>query len=995
MTLASERHVVQNPLIRYAEEAGWTYLPPDEALRLRHGPEQPFLQDVLIAQLQRLNPGVVTSAEQAAEVIARLMRLRPDIEGNREAWEYLKGLKTVFVQAERRERNLRLLDPQQVEANTFHVTDEFRFHSGPNKIRADVVFLVNGIPVILVETKAATRLEGIAEAFDQVRRYHLEAPDLLVQTQLFALTHLVQFFYGATWSLSRKALFNWRDDIGAKYISPLPDDFSPRPDQPDFETLVKSFIAPRRVLRVLTDYILFSRKDGELSKIVLRPHQMRAVERCLARAREAVRAQRAAPQRRRGLIWHTQGSGKTYTMLTLARLLLETPAFQNPTVLLIVDRNELQSQLFQNLEAVGFGKVHMALSKRHLRDLLKSDTRGLIVSMIHKFDDMPANLNPRANIFVLVDEAHRTTGGDLGNYLMGALPNATFIGFTGTPIDRTAHGRGTFKTFGADDPQGYLDKYSIRESIEDGTTVPLHYQLAPNDLIADREAMEKEFWAAAELEGVADVEELNRVLDRAVTLTNMLKNRERVDKIARFVAEHFQNYVAPMGYKAFLVAVDREACCFYKEALDRYLPPEASAVVISAGHNDPPHIKRHHLSEDEETRIRKAFRKPGENPQIFIVTEKLLTGYDAPILYCMYLDKPMRDHVLLQAIARVNRPYESEEGQRKTTGLIVDFVGVFENLERALAFDSQDVSGVVEGLEVLQARFTELMAQGRADYLPLTAGKTEDKAAEAVLEHFRDRERREAFYAFFRELQEIYEILSPDPWLRPFLKDYERLVEMYRLVRSAYEPHVPVDKSFLRKTAEIVQKHTQTSQIREPQATYEIGTEALLALLHEDRPDTVKVFNLLKELNRIVAEQGKTAPHLIPIGERAEEIRRRFEERLISAQDALQDLEEVVRQLQTAQEERRSRGEAALRPYFPQVFAVEWWLRTQGIEAEKAAQTAASLEEAFALFPNWLISVADERELRTRLYKALLVLGVEEVIPWANRILDLLRRAAE
>jgi type I restriction enzyme R subunit len=978
MTLASERHVVQEPLVVYAQEAGWTYLPPDEALRLRHGPEQPFLQDVLIAQLQRLNPGVVTSAEQAAEIIARLMRLRPDIEGNREAWEYLKGLKTVFVQAERRERNLRLLDPQQVEANTFHVTDEFRFHSGPNKIRSDVVFLVNGIPVILVETKAATRLEGIAEAFDQVRRYHLEAPDLLVQTQLFALTHLVQFFYGATWSLSRKALFNWREEIvGAK-------NFSPRPD---FETLVKSFIAPRRVLRVLTDYILFSRKDGELSKIVLRPHQMRAVERCLARARD--------PQKRRGLIWHTQGSGKTYTMLTLARLLLETPAFQNPTVLLIVDRNELQSQLFQNLEAVGFGKVHLALSKRHLRDLLKSDTCGLIVSMIHKFDDMPANLNTRANIFVLVDEAHRTTGGDLGNYLMGALPNATFIGFTGTPIDRTAHGRGTFKTFGADDPQGYLDKYSIRESIEDGTTVPLHYQLAPNDLIADREAMEKEFWAAAELEGVADVEELNRVLDRAVTLTNMLKNRQRVDKIARFVAEHFQNYVAPMGYKAFLVAVDREACCFYKEALDRYLPPEASAVVISAGHNDPPHIKRHHLSEDEEARIRKAFRKPGENPQIFIVTEKLLTGYDAPILYCMYLDKPMRDHVLLQAIARVNRPYESEEGQRKTTGLIVDFVGVFENLERALAFDSQEVSGVVEGLEVLQERFTELMAQGRADYLPLTAGKTEDKAAEAVLEHFRDRERREAFYAFFRELQEIYEILSPDPFLRPFLKDYERLVGMYRLVRSAYEPHVPVDKSFLRKTAEIVQKHTQTSQIREPQATYEIGTEALLALLHEDRPDTVKVFNLLKELNRIVAEQGKTAPHLIPIGERAEEIRRRFEERLISAQDALQDLEEVVRQLQTAQEERRSRGEAALRPYFPQVFAVEWWLRTQGVEAEKAAQTATSLEEAFALFPNWLITVADERELRTRLYKALLVLGVEEVIPWANRILDLLRRAAE
>ena len=986
MTLSSERRVVQNPLIRYAEEAGWTYLSPEDALRLRHGPDQPLLQDVLITQLQRLNSGVVTSAEQAAEVIARLVRIRPDIEGNREAWEYLKGLKTVFVQAERRERNLRLLDPQQVEANTFHVTDEFRFHSGPHKIRADVVFLVNGIPVILVETKAATRLEGIAEALDQVRRYHREAPDLLVQTQLFALTQLVEFFYGATWSLSRKALFNRREEVGANSNSP----------RPDFETLVKSFVARRRVLRVLTDYILFARKDGELSKIVLRPHQMRAVERCLARAREAVRAQRAAPQRRRGLIWHTQGSGKTYTMLTLARLLLETPAFQNPTVLLIADRNELQSQLFQNLKAVGFGSVHLALSKCHLRDLLEADTRGVIVSMIHKFDGIPENLNARANIFVLVDEAHRSTGGDLGNYLMGALPNATLIGFTGTPIDRTAHGQGTFKTFGADDPQGYLDKYSIRESIEDGTTVPLHYQLAPNDLIANREAMEKDFWAAG-LEGVADVEELNRVLDRAVTLTNMLKNRERVDKIAHFVAGHFRTYVQPMGYKAFLVAVDRESCCFYKEALDRlykeapdrYLPPEASAVVISAGHNDPPHIKRYHLSEDEESRIRKAFRKPDENPQILIVTEKLLTGYDAPILYCMYLDKPMRDHVLLQAIARVNRPYESEDGRRKTTGLILDFVGVFENLERALAFDSKDVSGVVEGLEVLQERFAQLMAQGRAEYLPLTAGKTEDKAAEAALEHFRNKEHRETFYAFFREVQEIYEILSPDPFLRPFLEDYERLVEMYRLVRSAYEPHVPVDKSFLRKTAKIVQQHTRTSQIREPQATYEIGPAALLALLHEDKPDTVKVFNLLKELHCLVADEAACAPHLIPIGERAEEIRRHFEERLISAQEALQHLDKVVRQLQTAQEERRSS------PLSPQAFAVEWWLRTQGTEAEKAAQTAASLEEAFARFPNWTISVADERELRTRLYKALLSLGVKEIVAWADRILDLLRRAIE
>src|SRR6202022_491349 len=182
-------------------------------------------------------------------------------------------------------------------------------------------------------------------------------------------------------------------------------------------------------------------------------------------------------------------------------------------------------------------------------------------------------------------EAHRTTGGDLGNYLLGALPNATYIGFTGTPIDRTAHGKGTFKVFGADDPKGYLDKYSIRESIEDGTTVPLHYALAPNELRVDRDTLEREFLDLAELEGVADVETLNRVLDRAVNLRNMLKNRDRVEAVARYTANHFRDTVEPMGYKAFLVGVDREACALYKDALDRYLPTEYSEVVISSGHN--------------------------------------------------------------------------------------------------------------------------------------------------------------------------------------------------------------------------------------------------------------------------------------------------------------------------------------------------------------------------------------------------------------------------
>jgi len=960
MSLASERATVQNPLIRYAEEAGWKYLPREEALRLRGGENIPVLRSVLIEKLQTLNPGVVSSQSKAEELLFRLLSVRPNIEGNLEAWEYLRGLKTLFVEAERREMNVRLLDTEYIENNSFHVTDEFRFTGGIKPIRADVVFLVNGIPVIIIETKAATKVEGIAEAFDQIRRYHQDGAELLAQTQLFALTHLVKFYYGATWILSQKALFNWREEQAG-----------------DFETLVKSFIAPRRVLRVITDYILFPRKDGELTKIVLRPHQIRAVERVLVRAKNQ--------KKRRGLIWHTQGSGKTYTMILAARLLLRDPAFRNPTVLMIVDRNELQQQLFQNLESVGFGHVYLARSKNELRDLLSRDVRGLIVSMIHKFDDMPPDLITRDNVFVLVDEAHRSTGGELGNYLMGALPNATFIGFTGTPIDKTAYGRGTFKTFGCEDEKGYLDKYSIRESIEDNTTVPLHYQLAPNELIADRDTMEKEFWQVAELEGVSDIEELNRVLDRAVTLSNMLKNSDRVNRVAKFVADHFREYVKPMGFKAFLVAVDREACCLYKEALDKFLPSEWTAVDISPNHNDPPHMRRYHLSDEEEASLRRAFRRAGENPQIFIVTEKLLTGYDAPILYAMYLDKPMRDHVLLQAIARVNRPYEGEDGQRKTAGLIVDFVGIFDNLERALAFDSRDVEGVIEGIDILKKRFAELMNEARKKYLPLYSGENPDRCAEVILKEFLDKEKRDSFYKFFRELQEAYEILSPDPFLRPYLSDYEKLTEMYRLLRSAYEPHIGTDKSLLRKTAEIVQKHTHTSLIMEPQETYEIDSTALKAIMAQNKPETVKVFNLLKEFYRLIQEKGIKSPYLIPIGERAEQLRRLFEEKLASVKETLENLDKLIAKLKEAETERKESGLSE------KAFALEWFLRINHIvEADTATEIAEKMDEAFKKYPYWSTVKDQERDVRIELYKILQKMKVSFEV--AEPILDLLGR---
>lgn len=939
----SERGAVQNPFLRYATEAGWTYLPPEQALTLRGGDGGLLLRPVFLEMVQQLNPGTV-DAHRAEDLARRVERVLPRIEGNLEAWEYLRGLRTVFVPEEKRERDVRLLDAAHWEANRFHVTDELRFYNGTHAIRLDVALFVNGVPVLLVETKAAHKRDGIALALDQIRRYHREGPELLALLQVHALTHLVQFYYGPTWNLSRKVLFNWKEETAAA----------------DFESLVKAFVHPQRLLRVLTDFILFTRQDDELSKAILRPHQMRAVERVVRRA--------ADPAKRRGLVWHTQGSGKTYTMIVVAQQLIQHPLFANPTVLMLVDRNELEAQLFGNLAAVGFGHVEVAQSKRHLQDLLRRQYRGLIVSTIHKFEDMPAAVDTRDNIIVLVDEAHRTTGGTLGNLLLGALPHATYIGFTGTPIDRSARGQSTFQVFGRDDPQGYLDKYGIAESIADGTTVPLHYSLAPSDLRVDRATLEREFLSLVEAEGVSDIEELNRILEKAVTLRNMLKNRERMERIAAYVADHYRRVVEPMGYKAFLVAVDREACALYKEALDHHLPPEYSEVVYSPFHGDEERLARFHHSEEEEKRIRRAFRKPEALPKILIVTEKLLTGFDAPILYCMYLDKPMRDHVLLQAMARVNRPYEDEQGRHKPAGFVLDFVGIFENLEKALAFDSRDVAGVLQEVDLLRERFARLIEQGRAEYLSLAAGAVADKAVERVLAHFRDEEARQAFYHFFQELQDLYEILSPDEFLRPYVDDYDQLARMYELLRAAYEPAALTDRELLRKTERLVQEQTQSGPIQGTLDVYEINEGLLQRIAAEDKPDTVKVFNLLKSVQARVSRDQAQAPYLLSIGERAEAIIRAYQERQVSTQEALRQLEALIAEINQAEQERAARG------FSPAAFTVYWLLRRNGIA--RAEEVANRMAVVFGQFPYWQTSDAQGRAVRQALYKVLLeILG--------------------
>lgn len=948
--LASESATVQFPLVDHAVDAGWNRVNEVDALTKRRGEGGLFFYDELETALLRLNPGVVTAAEVPG-IVQRLESLPNTIDGNREVLEWLRGHKTIYVESENRHRNVQLVDyDNQPGQNVFQVTWEWAYRNGLRKgNRADVVFLINGVPVAIVENKNPKSRDAMSKALVQLRRYELETPEMLTAPQVFNITHLIEYFYGVTWNCQRKFVFNWKEEQPGCY-----------------EDRVKRFFSQERFLRMLKDWILFFIEDDELRKTILRQHQTRAAVKVTERC--------ADPLKTSGLVWHTQGSGKTFTMITAAKLILENGnRFPGATVLMVVDRNELEGQLSGWIAALmgemqGSGiAVEMATSKKRLRELLSQDFSGLIVTMVHKFDKLPARLNVRANVFVLIDEAHRSTGGDFGNYLMGALPHATLIGFTGTPVDKTAYGRGTFKTFGREDENGYLDKYSIAESIADGTTVRLRHTLAPARVLMPTEQLEKEFYALAESEGVSDIDDLNRILDRAVNLRAFLKSDARVDEVARFVAQHFRENVEPLGYKAFLVGVDREACALYKQALDKYLPPEYSVPVYTqsaADTIDYPLVASHQIDPAQEKRVRKLFRKPDQLPKILIVTDKLLTGFDAPVLYAMYLDKPMRDHVLLQAISRVNRPYEDGEGRQKPGGLIVDFIGMLRDLNKALAFDSQDVSGVIEDLDLLLVEFRRLLAEAEATYLaPLAGGK--DKQLEHLLYAvLLDPGARQDFIDHYRQIEGLYEILSPSPELRGHIDAFRKLADLYMMVRSAYGSPTRFYEDVARKTETMIRETASSYGPIVTGKTVEFDLKTLQALRAEDGDDNATVINLVRAIENEAEEKAEQQPVLVDLAKRAEAILEALEQRTISTEKAIAQIESLMKEREQADKARDQLG------IDPTTFAVYWHLHGQGFK--DALLVAQEIMAARTRFTNHADNEDERRQLKAEMYRSLM-----------------------
>lgn len=971
----SEAFTVQFPMVKHAVEIGWTPLTHAEAEAKRHGRTNMLFRDDLEAKLLEFNHWL--SEEQARAIVDTIDALPPTIEGNREVLSWIRGERQWYDEVEKRHRPVQVIDFETPSNNDFVVTWEWTIEPLARKgNRADVMLVINGLPVAIVEHKNPKDGRALDRAIKQLRRYEKETPELLAAPQLFNVTHLLDYWYGVTWNANRRFISKWKQT----------------PDE-EYRFAVQAFFEPRDFLRTLQHWILYYVEDGETRKSVLREHQRRAIDKIVGRC--------ADPDKNRGLIWHTQGSGKTFTLLTAARLILEDKdRFNSGTVILVVDRTELEGQLREWVDRL-LGEmqandiaVRRANSKAELQQLLDADFRGLIVSMIHKFEEIKKDSSPRDNIYVFIDEAHRSVAKELGTYLMAALPKATIIGFTGTPVGSAKGGSGSFQIFGTQDEDGYLDKYSIKESIDDGTTLPIRYMMAPSNMTIPTEQLDEEFFALADAEDVTDVEELNKVLDRAVGIRAFLSADHRVEQVAEFVANHFKENVDPLHYKAFLVAVDRETCAKYKVALDQHLPPEWSEVVYSSNPSDVvdrPKVAELQLSETREQEVRKSFKKPSEEPKILIVTDKLLTGYDAPVLYAMYLDKPMRDHVLLQAIARVNRPYVDGEGVQKRVGLVVDFVGVLRELQKALRFDSADIGGAIEDLDTMMEDLHRRIGEAAENYLQVNSGDGPDQQLEKVVYgRFIDPDARKRFFDDYKDVEALWEILSPSAELRDHIQTYKRLSHLYAAVRNAFSETGGFLGDLEYKTRRLIETTAEQEGLGRIAKVVTFDVETLEQLKSDDGPDEGKVYNLLRGLRKEMDEDPAKAVVLRALKERADQVIKNLEERKITGMAAMDEIAALVVEKEAARKEAQDSGLSDVG------FAVHWQLSRDEALTSAGLDTLAVAREVETLlgkFPNWVESPDEQRRLRLNLYKPVIKLPDEQRKSAVEQIMQVLEQA--
>ena len=945
---AKSGNAVEEPIPAY-DAVRWRYVPSE---LLKRDITEVLLEKELKESLCRLNPDINSNPENADEVIRKLRAILITVanvglvRANEEFAKWLRNEHSLPFGKNGEHVKVKLIDYKELKNNSFILTNQFKVHTRETKI-PDVVMFINGVPVVVGELKTAVRpaiswYDGAHEVHDI---YENAVPQLFVPNILSFASEGKELFIGAV----RTPLEFW----APWRIEDQKDELHHFAGLQDVAHQLTHLLRPSTLLDILRYYSVYGTNSSKKKiKIVCRFQQYEGANTLVQRVLEG--------KIKKGLIWHFQGSGKSLLMLFAARKLRKQADLGNPTVLIVVDRTDLDSQITKEFGSADVSNFITTDSIKELNSLLEKDTRKIIITMIHKFRDAYPNMNERENIIVMVDEAHRTQEGNLGRTMRAALPNAFLFGLTGTPINKAD--KNTFWAFGAEEDEGgYMSRYTFQDSLRDKATLPLHFEPRLPNYHIEKEALNTAF---EEMANDLSEEDRNKLSQKAAKMNVFLKAPERVRTIIEDIVEHYEKHVAPEGFKAMIVTPDRRACIQYKEALDQLMPENSSKVVISTSANDDFDFKQKWgVDKDKQEKIVEAFNDPNSALKFIIVTAKLLTGFDSPVLQTMYLDKSLKDHTLLQAICRTNRKYKN-----KSFGCIVDYFGVFDDAARALEFDEESIKQVISNLSELRNKLPQAMKETLGHFGDIDRSISGFEGLEKAQDAIKTDEQKDAFARDYKYLSKLWESLSPDPILDLFNEDYKWLSQVFESVKPASDN---IGKllwfSLGAQTTKLIHENIHVGEVHQLDE-FVLDADVVENIFNNPDPKNAKI------LEKILVKRFKKHadnPKFKKLSERLEELRDKAERGLITSIEFVKELCKLAKETVKAENELI----LEIQEKTPKAALTELFLELKTEQTPAVVERIVSDIDAIVRvvrFPGWQKTNSGEREVQKSLRKALL-----------------------
>ncbi|MEM3369097.1 MAG: HsdR family type I site-specific deoxyribonuclease, partial [Thermoproteota archaeon] len=943
----------------------------------------PLVIEDLRNALKRVNSSVELTDADLDFIIISLRTIQANLEGIRRFLDIFRNGLVVPLQKEGKERVIKLVDLENIENNDFVVTNQFKVEGLKGNIRADIVLLVNGIPLVLIEGKNPTREEvDWTDAYKQIKRYEDQAPEIFKYVQFSIATDDIKTYYfpNAFNEESKDFLSIWKDPYPFK-LDEFGDDI--------LKITVYGLLSKLNLLDIIENFTFIRKERDKSTKIMARYMQFRASNRIFQRVMNTLTRKE---DKKFGLIWHWQGSGKTYAMAFSAWKLFHYPEAEKPSIFLMVDRRDLEEQIEKD-----FSFIEVPLEKVHsIKELIevlqwgKEGKRGIFLVTIEKFSPKEfLQLEKegerieikRENVIVFADEVHRTQYGKFATLMRSIFKNAFIFGFTGTPLSKIE--RNTFQKFCPKD-ELYLDRYSMLDALKDGFTVSLSYQARLPQYHLNKKQLEEFIEFEEEEIKTLSSEEQKELRKKIRVIKAFAKKPERIEAITKDISEHFKEIVEPTELKAMIVTIDREACVLYKNAIDQILPPNYSEIVMTFNPNDKGvvkeyfqklqdrYLKEHKIKEVKQIhdKIIEGFKERKE-PKILIVTDMLITGFDAPNLWTMYLDKPLKEHRILQAIARTNRPFLN-----KKFGLINDYIGVLTELERAFekfeASDAKALKVVIRDLDKEKETFKELIKEATKFFANVKREDTHESLRNVVEVLKLDLEKAKNFERIMKDLMRSYEMLRGDPFLKDYLLDYTWLVKIYvAYYKDVYKKDInelEIDR-LSKKTVQLIQQTIDVKEIEDIFPSISVD-EKYIEILKKSVPKTigaaVDVINIVRHEARVHAN----SPFFINLSKEVERTYEELRNKKIETKEVAQRLLDISERIVEWKKEEKEIGKDKY-PLYEAIRSILPSIEKQRVIA-LVNDLLAHLEEKKLLFKGWQLQRDVRRKLKVEIRLQLL-----------------------